>query len=211
LASGQDHPPPPWRSVKDKAYLRSQVAPSRWLRPTCYLDSYPEPLRGDLEGDQGPRATSVFCRQAQEVREDFTLLRVGVGDWPTLQRQRGAVSLPVSILATSWTGSWQQARWRAVFCSVSHLVALEAGPRGVHCCQVPLEVGEDSLRAAAKSWAFHWSQTSSQLLNTLNAVFTRSPWWGGGWGPPSACLSFLWILGKDWEIKWELRIIGLGI
>jgi hypothetical protein len=28
LAGGGDHPPPPWRSVKDKAYSRSQVAPS---------------------------------------------------------------------------------------------------------------------------------------------------------------------------------------
>jgi hypothetical protein len=29
LAGGGDHPPPPWRFVKDKAYLGSQVAPSR--------------------------------------------------------------------------------------------------------------------------------------------------------------------------------------
>jgi hypothetical protein len=29
LAGGGEHPPPPWRSVKDKAYLRSQVTPSR--------------------------------------------------------------------------------------------------------------------------------------------------------------------------------------
>jgi hypothetical protein len=93
LAGGWDYPPPPWRSVKDKAYLRSQVAPSRWLRPTCYLDRYPGLLQGDLEGGQDPRATSVFCHQAQEVCEAITLLRVGVGDWPTLQRQRGAVIL----------------------------------------------------------------------------------------------------------------------
>jgi hypothetical protein len=29
LAGGGDHPSPPWRSMKDKAYLKSQVAPSR--------------------------------------------------------------------------------------------------------------------------------------------------------------------------------------
>jgi hypothetical protein len=116
---------------------------------------------------------------------------------------------PVSILATLWAGSWQQARWRAVFCPVSHLITLEAGPGGVRCCPARVEVGGGSLRAAAKSWAFHWSQALSRSLNTLNAIFTRSPW--GVWGPSSACLSFLWILGKDWKIKWELRIIGLGI
>jgi hypothetical protein len=153
---------PPTRSVKDKACLRSQVAPSRWLRPTCYLDGYPGLLWGDLEGGQGSRAMSVFCHQAQEVHEAFTLLRVGVGDWPTLQRQRGAVVLPVSILATSWTGSWWQARWRAVFCPVSCLVALEAGPWR-RALSGNLEVGGGSLRAAVKSWAFHWSQASSQL------------------------------------------------
>jgi hypothetical protein len=58
LAGGGDHPPPPWRFVKDKAYLGSQVAPSRWLRPTCYLDGYPGLLWADLEGGQGPRAAS---------------------------------------------------------------------------------------------------------------------------------------------------------
>jgi hypothetical protein len=201
LAGGWDHPPPPWGSVKNNTYLKSQVAPSRWLRPTCYLDGYPGLLWGDLEGGRSPRATSVFCCQAQEVHEAFSLLRVGVGDWPTLQTQRGAVVLPVSILATLQTGSWWQARWRAVFCPVSCLVALEAGPGGVHCCPALLEVGGGGLRAAAKNWAFYWSQTSSQLLDTLNAIFTRSPW--GVWGPPPACLSFLWISGKDWEIKWE--------
>jgi hypothetical protein len=206
LAVGGDRPPPPWRTVKDKAYLGSQVAPSRWLRPTCYLDGYPGLLWGDLEGGRGPRASSVFCCQAQEVHEAFTLLRVEVRDWPTLQRQRGAIVLPVSTLATLWTGSWWQVRWRTVFfCPVSHLVALEAGPGGVCCCPAHLEVGGGGLRAAAKSWAFHWSQASSQLLNTLSAIFTRSPC--GGWGPFSACLSFLRISGKDWEIKWELRII----
>jgi hypothetical protein len=153
-----------------------RIATSRCLRPTCYLDGYPGLLRADLEGGPGPRTTSVFCRQAQEVREAFTLLRVGVGDWPTLQQQREAVVLLLSILATSWTGSWQWARWRAVFCPVSHLVSLEAGPGGVHYCPACLKVGGSGLRAAAKSWAFHWSQTSSWLLNTLKAIFTRSPW-----------------------------------
>jgi hypothetical protein len=179
------------------------------LRPICYLDGYPGLLWGDHKGGRGPRAASVFCRQAQEVCEAFTLLRVGVGDWPNLQRQRGAVVLPVSILATLWTGSWQQVRWRAVFCPVSCLVALKAGHGGVCCFPARLKVGGGSLRVTAKSWEFCWSQTSFQLLNTLNAIFTRSPW--GVWGPPSACLSFLLISGKDWEIKWELRIIGLGI
>jgi hypothetical protein len=179
------------------------------LRPTCYLDSYPGLLRAYLEGAQVPRATSIFCRQAQEVCEAFTLLRVGVGDWTTLQRQKGAVILSGSILATSWTGSWQQVRWRAMFCPVSRLVALEAGPGRVHCCLAHLKVGGGSLRAATKSWAFHWSPTSSRLLNTLNAIFTRSPW--GFWEPPSDCLSFLQISGKDWEIKCQLRIIQLGI
>jgi hypothetical protein len=64
----------------DKAYLKSQVAPNRLLRPTCYLDGYLELLSDDLEGDRGPRAVPVFCRQAQEVCEAFILLRVGVGD-----------------------------------------------------------------------------------------------------------------------------------
>jgi hypothetical protein len=34
-----------------------------------------------------------------------------------------------------------------VFCPVSYLVALEAGPGGVHCCPARLEVGGGSLRA----------------------------------------------------------------
>jgi hypothetical protein len=171
LAGGWDRSPPPWRSVKDKVYPRSEVAPSRWLRPTCYLDGYPGLLRGDLEGGQGPRVASVLCHQAQEVCEAFTLLRVGVGVWPTSQRKRGAIVLSVSILATLWTGSWQQVRWRAIFCPRSHLVFLEAGPVGMHCCLARLEVGGGGLRVAAKSWAFYWSQASSQLLNTLNAIF----------------------------------------
>jgi hypothetical protein len=179
LAGGGDHPPPPWRSVKDKAYPRSQVAPSRWLRPTCYLDGYPGLLWGDLEGDWGPRAVSVFCCQAQEVCEAFTLLRVGVGDWLTLQRQSGAVILPVSMLATSWTGSWWRARWRAViFCPMSHLVALEAGPWRCALLSSPSQSWRSGLMAAAKSWAFHWSQASSWLLNTLSATFPGS--WGLG-------------------------------
>jgi hypothetical protein len=33
-----------------------------------------------LEEGRGPRAMSVFCRQAQEIREAFTLLRMRVGD-----------------------------------------------------------------------------------------------------------------------------------
>jgi hypothetical protein len=83
---------------------------------------------------------------------------------------------------------------------------LKQAPGGMCYFLAPLlEVGGGSLRAATKSWAFYWSQASSRLLNTLNAIFTRSPW--GVWGPPSACLSFLWLSGKDWEIKWELRII----
>jgi hypothetical protein len=85
-----------------------------------------------------------------------------------------------------------------VFCPVSCLVALEAGPGGVHCCPACLEVG-GGLRATAKSWAFLWSQTSSRLLNTLNVIFTRSPWVVSG--PPSASLSFFLISGKEWEIK----------
>jgi hypothetical protein len=52
---------------------------------------------------------------------------------------------------------------------------LKQAPVGVHCC---LEVGRSSLRAAVKSWAFHWFQASSQLLNTLTAIFTSSPWGG---------------------------------
>jgi hypothetical protein len=176
LASGGDRPPLPWRSVKDKAYLRSQVAPSRWLRPTCYLDGYPGLLRGDLEGSQVPRVTSVFYHQAQEFCEAFTPLRVGVGDWPTLQRQRGAVILPMSVLATLWTGVLAAGEVKGSVVPSVHLFALEAGPGGVHCCPAHLEVGGGSLRAATKSWAFCWSQTSSWLLNTLNAIFTRSPW-----------------------------------
>jgi hypothetical protein len=31
-----------------------------------------------------------------------------------------------------------------------------------------------------KSYAFQWYWASSQLLNTLNAIFTSSPWRGGG-------------------------------
>jgi hypothetical protein len=82
---------------------------------------------------------------------------------------------------------------------------LKQAPGGMCCYPARLKVGGGGLRAATKSWAFCWSQTSSQLLNTLNAIFTRSPW--VIWGLPSACLSFLRISGKDWEIKWELRII----
>jgi hypothetical protein len=82
---------------------------------------------------------------------------------------------------------------------------LKQAPGGMVCCPASLEVREGSLRAAIKSWVFHWSQASSQLLNTLNAIFKRSPW--GVWGPSPDCLSFLQISGKDWEIKRELRII----
>jgi hypothetical protein len=55
-------------------------------------------------------------------------------------------------------------------------VALEAGPWVSALLSTHLKVGRGSLSAAAKSWAFHWSQASSQLLNTLNAIFTRFPW-----------------------------------
>jgi hypothetical protein len=187
------HPSPP-RSVKDKAYLRSQVAPSMWLRPTCYLDGYPGLLRGDLERGQGPRAMSVFCRQAQEVHRP-SLCWVGVEDLPTLQRQRGAVVLPVPILTTLWTGSWRRARWRAVFCPVSRLVVFEASPGGVCCCPAHLDAGGGGLRAAAKSWAFCWSQASSQLLY-LKCHFHKISL-GGLRTILSACLSFLQISGKD--------------
>jgi hypothetical protein len=205
LAGGREHPPPSQRSVKDKAYARSLLAPNRWLRPTCYLDGFPELLWSDLERGWVLKAVSVFCCQAQEVCEAFTLLRVGMEDWLTLQRQRGAVVLPVSTLATLWTGSWWQARWREVFCPMSHLLHLKQTPRGMCCCPACLEVGGGDLRAAAKSWASRWSQASSQLLNTLYDIFTRFLW--GIRGPFLACLSFLWISGKNWEIKWELRII----
>jgi hypothetical protein len=73
--------------------------------------------------------------------------------------------------------------------------------RPLEACSVVwacLEVGGGSFRAAAKSWAFNWSQASSQLSNTLNAIFTRSP--SGVWGPSSACLGFFFdyqgMIGK---------------
>jgi hypothetical protein len=52
---------------------------------------------------------------------------------------------------------------------------LKQDPGGVHCCPACLEVGGGGLRAAVKSWTFHWSQTSSQLLNTLNDIFQDLP------------------------------------
>jgi hypothetical protein len=79
-------------------------------------------------------------------------------------------------------------------------LCLKQDPGRVHFCPACLEVGGGGLRAAAKSWAFHWSQASSLLLNTLNAIFTRSPL--GGEGALSDCLSFFFLIsGKDWEIK----------
>jgi hypothetical protein len=46
---------------------------------------------------------------------------------------------------------------------------------GCVCCLAHLEVGQGGLRAATKSWAFCWSQASSQLLNTLNAILKDLP------------------------------------
>jgi hypothetical protein len=153
------------------------LAPSRWLRPTCYFDGYPGLLWGDHKGVWGPRATSVFCHQAQDVRESFTLLRVGMGDWPNLQRQRG--SHPSSVHSGHIVDKLLVAgEVKGSFCPMSCQVVLKQAPGGVHCCLAHLGVGWGGLRAAIKSWAFHWSQASSQLLNILNAIFTRSPWGG---------------------------------
>jgi hypothetical protein len=107
-----------------------------------------------------------------------------------------------------------EVKGRIFFFPMSCLVALEAGPWRCALLSSHLKVEGCDLKAAIRSCVFYWSQASSRLLNTLNAIFTRSHW--GVWGPPSACLSFFFffffrISWKDWEIKWELRIIGLGI
>jgi hypothetical protein len=52
---------------------------------------------------------------------------------------------------------------------------LKQAPGGM-CCPALFEDGGGGLRAVAKSWALWWSRAFSQLLNTLNAIFTRSPW-----------------------------------
>jgi hypothetical protein len=105
-----------------------------WLRPTWYLDGYPVLLQGDLEGGQGPKAVSVFCHQAQEVHEAFTLLTVGVGDWPTLQKQRGAVVLQCLFWPHCGQGPGDGQGEGQVFAQCLVWFHLKQASEGVHCC-----------------------------------------------------------------------------
>jgi hypothetical protein len=50
---------------------------------------------------------------------------------------------------------------------------LEQAPGGVCCCPAGLKTGGGGLRATSKSWAFRWYRASSQLLNTLKAIFHK--------------------------------------
>jgi hypothetical protein len=154
----------------------------------------------------GPHQSSA-ARPKRSMRPSFCWEREWETDLPCRDKEgQSSFQCPFWPHCGQGPGSgWGEGQFFAQCLVWLHLNQAPGGVCGLAC----LKVGGGSLTAAAKIWAFCWSQVSSQLLNTLNAIFPRSPW--GIWGPSSACLSFFRISGKDWEIKWELRIIGLGI
>ena len=127
--------------------------------------------------------------------------------WGLIYKMACYVHLPISLYATAgtWTrrGPWlrhEQAQWPSLPC-------LKQGPSGF--LSLLVDGGLEPCRVVAKRWYSAWSlwafssfACSSWLLKILKVKFKRSCW--GVWGPSSAFLSFFWISGDDWEIKWVL-------